>query len=150
MHAVDTDGASDVFDGLFAQIVELKTELVLNLIMYDTRDHDAPRIGECFQPGCHINAIAINVVTINDDIADIDADTKLDAFLTRDIDVTLNHAPLDVDGTSHCVHDTSKLDQHAIASGLDNAATVLGDFRVDELFAVPLKLAERAFLIEAH
>src|SRR5262245_65799927 len=138
MHALDTNWSSDGFGGLFAQLVELKTELVLNLIMYDTRDHDAARIGECFQPGCHINAIAINVVTINDDIADIDADTKLDAFLTRDIDVTLNHAPLDVDGTSHCVHDTSKLDQHAIASGLHNAATMLGDLRVAQPFPVRL------------
>jgi hypothetical protein len=29
-------------------------------------------------------------------------------------------------------------------------ATVLGDLRADELFAVRLKLAERTFLIETH
>jgi hypothetical protein len=79
----------------------------------------------------HIYAIAKNVVTIDDYIANIDADSELDAFLRRDIGVAFNHAALNVDGATHRVDDTSKLDEHAVAGGLDNAAAVLGDLRVD-------------------
>src|SRR5690242_10324611 len=150
MYAMNTDWPSNVFDGLLSQIIEFETELILDLIVYYTRNHDAAGIGKAFQPRRHVDAVAENVVTIDDDIADIDADAKLDAFLSRNIGIAFNHAALDVDGAAHRVDDTSMLDEHAVAGGLDDTAAVFGNLRIDEFFAMSLKLAERAFLIETH
>src|SRR5689334_1563232 len=44
----------------------------------------------------------------------------------------------------------AKLDQHAVPGGLDDAAVVLGDFRIDELAAQRLEAFERALLIRPH
>jgi hypothetical protein len=41
-------------------------------------------------------------------------------------------------------------DQHAGASGLDDAPVMLPDFRVDEIAAVRLQAVEGAFLIRSH
>src|SRR5215467_5679195 len=137
MDAVNTDWPSNIFDGLLSQIVEVKTKFILDLIVYYTRNHDAARLSQRFQPRRYVDAIAKNVVTINDDVADIDTDTELDAFLSGDIGIALNHAALDVDGAAHRVDYTSMLDKHAIAGGLNNTTAVFGNLRIDEFFAVP-------------
>ena len=40
-----------------------------------------------------------------------------------------------------------KLDQHAVAGGLDNAAVVLGDLRIEEFAPQRFEAFERAFLV---
>jgi hypothetical protein len=50
------------------------------------------------------------------------------------------------DCASDRVDDVRKPHQHAVAGGLDDAAVVLGDFRVDELAAQHSEAFERAFL----
>jgi len=150
MNAVDTNWTSYVLDGLFSQIVEFETEFILDLIVYNTRNHDAAGLSQCFQPSCYIDTVAKNIVTIDDDVTDIDANAKLDAFLSRDIGIAFNHTALDVDGAAHRVDNASMLDEHAVTGGLDDTTPVFPDFRIDEFFAVPLELAQRTFLINAH
>ena len=43
-----------------------------------------------------------------------------------------------------------EFDKHAVARGLDDAAVVLADVRIDQLAPVRLQARERAFLIRAH
>ena len=50
-----------------------------------------------------------HVAIIDNDIPEIDADTKFDPFLSRDSGVPLDHPTLDIDRTFDCVHDTSEL-----------------------------------------
>ncbi|HUL90270.1 MAG TPA: hypothetical protein VLU23_19070 [Pseudolabrys sp.] len=150
MNAVNADWPGDVFDGLLSQIVEFETKFILDLIVHDTRNHNAAGLSQCFQPRRHIDAITKNVVTVDNDITDIDADAELDAFLGRDIGVAFDHAALDVDDAAHRVDDTSMLDEHAVAGGLDDPAPVLSDLGINEFLAMRFELAQRAFLINAH
>jgi hypothetical protein len=48
-----------------------------------------------------------------------------------DIGVLPGHSALNFDGATRCVHGASELDQHAVAGGLDDAATMLGDRRIE-------------------
>jgi hypothetical protein len=59
-------------------------------------------------------------------------------------------APLDLDRAPHSVDDARKLDQHAVAGGLDDAPVMLPDFRIDELAAMRLQAVEGAFLVRSH
>src|SRR5712671_6551655 len=43
-----------------------------------------------------------------------------------------------------------KFHQHAVTGGLDDAAVMLGDFRIEELAAQRLEAFERAFLVRSH
>src|SRR5260221_1383477 len=48
------------------------------------------------------------------------------------------------------IGDTVELDEHAVARGLDDAAAVLGDRRIDELQAMGLEARERPRLVDLH
>src|SRR5215475_11062819 len=126
MHAMNPDWSCNIFHGLLAHVVKLKSELVLYLVVHNARHHDAARIGKRFQPCGHVDAVAINVVTINYDIADIDADSKLDTFLGRNISIAFNHAALDIDGAAHGINDANELHQYAVSGSFDYATTVFG------------------------
>jgi hypothetical protein len=45
--------------------------------------------------------------------------------------------------------DAGKFHQHAVAGGLDDAAMVLGDLRIEKLAAQPLETFERALLVRS-
>ncbi len=62
----------------------------------------------------------------------------------------LGHRLLHLDRAAHRVDDAGELDQHAVAGGLDDAAAVLGDLRIEELAAQRLEAFERAFLVRPH
>ena len=107
-------------------------------------------IGKRFEAGCHVDAISEDVIAVDDDVSDIDSNSELNAILRRNGGVAFDHAALDVNGAAYCVDDTDKLDQHAVARGLDDATAVLSNLGVNELLAVRLELAQRTFLVGAH
>jgi hypothetical protein len=53
----------------------------------------------------------------------------------------------DIDRAAHRIDDAGKLHQQAVAGGLDDAAPVLGDLRLDQLAAQRFEAFERAFLV---
>ena len=62
-----------------------------------------------------------NVVVLDDDIALVDADAKLDALVFRDGGVALGHAALHRGREGDRLDNAWKLYQHAVARGLDDA-----------------------------
>jgi hypothetical protein len=142
--------AGNVLNALLPEILEAIGELVADLIADDPRDAQAARLRERLQARCNIDPIAENIVAIGDDVAEIDADAELNAPLVRHICLAREHPALKLDSAAHRIHDTGELDQHAVAGGLDYAAAVLADLRVDQLAPVRLKAGERALLIRAH
>src|SRR5262249_41223060 len=87
---------------------------------------------------------------IADDVADIDADAELNPLVGCNLGIALKHPALDIHRAAHRVDNADKFHQHTVAGGLDDAAAVLGDLRIDQLLAVHLQLAQRAFLVGAH
>jgi hypothetical protein len=83
MYAVNTNGPGNIFDCLLTHIVEFETEFVLYLVVHDARNHNTAGIGQGFQPRRYINAVTVNVVTINYNVANIYTDAKLDTSLGR-------------------------------------------------------------------
>src|SRR5262249_16673234 len=81
------------------------------------------------------------------DVADIDADAKLDAAVGRNTGVAPGHLTLRLDGTAQCIDHTTEFDEQPVAGGLDQAPAVLGDFRVDYLGAERLQAFEGAALV---
>ena len=59
-------------------------------------------------------------------------------------------ALLNFDRTAHRVDDAGEFRQHAVAGGLDDAAVMLADLRVDEPAQMRLEALVRAFLVRAH
>jgi hypothetical protein len=127
-----------------------KGQLVAHVVMNRIGDKYPAGIGQGFDPCGDVDAIAIEVVVLDDHVAKIDADAQFDAGVSTDAGVPLGHRLLHRDGAAHRINDARKLDQHAVAGGLDDAAAMLGYLRVDELMAQCLEAFERAFFVRSH
>ena len=63
---------------MFARILKVEVELVADIVSNASGYCDATRLGDPFDPRGDVDAVAENVVILNDDIAKIDADAKHD------------------------------------------------------------------------
>jgi hypothetical protein len=113
-------------------------------------DEHPTGVSQSFDPYGDVDAVAIEIIALGDHVAEIDADAQLDAALRFDARVPLRHHLLHLDRTADRVDDPGKFHQHAVAGGLDDAAVVLGDFRIEELAAQGFEAFVRALLIGAH
>jgi len=95
----------------------------------------AARLGEASEAGRDVDAITKDVAVLDDDISDIDPDTEVDAAIQRQRGVALGQRRLRLGCASEHVGDAGELDQRAIAGGLDDAAAMAGDLRIDRLGA---------------
>jgi hypothetical protein len=55
--------------------------------MDGTGDTDATRLGEAFQTGRNIDAIAVDLDAVDDDVAEIDTDAELHPAVGREVGV---------------------------------------------------------------
>ena len=115
---------------MLAQILEGDIELVAHLVTHDPADADPAWIGQRFEPRRDIDAVAVDVVLVDDDIADVDPDAKLNALLGRDCHVARHHLALQLDGAPHRIDDARKFDKQPVASFTDDAPAVLLDFGI--------------------
>jgi hypothetical protein len=113
-------------------------------------DADAARLRDPLKTRGDIDSIAEDIVVVDDDVADVNADAEFDPEFLQYIGVLPGHATLNFDGASRCINGTGKLDQHAVASCLDDASAMFGDCGIDERLSERLELRKRAFLIAAH
>ena len=81
IYAVNLDGPCDILDCLCAQICEGEVELVQRLIADNFAHVDRARLRQSLQTRRDIDTIAVNVVAIDDDVSDIDANAKVDSGL---------------------------------------------------------------------
>jgi len=144
------NGLGDVFQCLLAEIFDRKIELPASLGDDRAGHADAAGFGQPFQPRGDVDAIAKQIIAVEDHVAEIDPDPELDAPVGHLGGIALRHRPLHRDGTAHRIDDAAELDQHPIAGGLDDPAVMLGDLRIDELAAQRLEAFERALLILPH
>ena len=147
---VDPHRPGNIFDLLLAQILKDKGQPVAHLIMNRIGDEHSAGIGQSLDPRRDVDAVAIEVVALDDHIAEIDADAHFDAAVPRDTRVPLGHRLLHFDGATHRIDDAGKFHQQPIAGGLDDAAMVFGDLRIDELTAQRFEAFERALLVRPH
>ena len=64
--------------------------------------------------------------------------------------IALGHAALHLDRAAHRIDDAGELHQQAVAGGLDDAAAVFGDLRIDQLAPMALEAREGRALVAAH
>jgi hypothetical protein len=91
--------------------------------------------------------MAEDIAVFDDDVALVDAEAELDAVGGRDARVPIRHAGLDLARAVQRVDGAGKLGQEIVAGGLDDAAVMGGDRRVDQLGTDRRKAFERTFLV---
>src|SRR4029077_6585616 len=89
--AIDVHRAGDVLYLLLGQILEREVELVAHLVAHDPADVNPAGLGQGFETGGDVDAVAKDVVIVDDDITDIDTDAELDAPIDGHSAVALGH-----------------------------------------------------------
>ena len=95
-------------------------------------DTDAAWLGDSLEACGDIHAVAENIVVVDDDVAEVNADAKFDPEFRWHGGVLLGHLALDLDRTTCRIDGTGEFDQHAVAGGLDDATAVRGDAGIDK------------------
>jgi hypothetical protein len=122
----------DILELLLAHVLAGQLKLTSNLPVGIFGDTNATGLRKPFQACGNIHTIAKDVATVEHDIPDIDADAKLNPVSLWHIGVSLSHAPLDIDGTTHRIHYAAELCQQPISGVLDDPTTVLSDLGIDQ------------------
>jgi hypothetical protein len=110
-------------------------------------DEHPAGIGQRFDPCGDVDAVAIEVVALNDHIAEIDADAQFDAAVRRRVRFPLGHRLLHFSCAAYRVDDAREFDEQTVTGGLDDAAPVLGDRRIEDLAAQRFEAFERALFV---
>src|SRR5262249_36613072 len=98
----------------------------------------------------YVDAVAVDVVALDDDVAEVDADAETDQPVVRHALVAHGHLALDVGRALHGIDDAAEFDQRAVAHQLDHAPAMLCDRGIDELAPARLQPLQRAALVGAH
>src|SRR6185437_10396361 len=82
-----------------------------------------------------------------DHVAQVNTDAKLNATFGRQASVALGHAVLDLDGAANSIHNTSKLNEDAIARPVDDAAVMQRDGGINEIASECAQPRKRPLLV---
>src|SRR6516165_3432864 len=146
---ISTDRPGDVLEGLIAKVSELNRDLVAYLIVGGRRDADATRLSDPLKPSRDIDAIAENVVALDQNVTEIDPDPVQHTLVLGDVFVAFRHCRLPRDRTFDRIDHRGKLKQHAIPCGLNETTPVFRHKSISNR-AVFAEGAGGADLIEAH
>ena len=79
---------------LLAEIHEAGVDLALYLAVGIFRDTDAARSSNAFKPGGDVDAVTQDVVALNQDVSEVDADAQSHTAIVRYVDILLSRQPL--------------------------------------------------------
>ena len=119
----------DVLQRPLPHVVEGKRHLPLDVPERIIGKKDPTRLALVLNTGSDVDAVAEDVIALNDDVTDVDADAEGD--LLGCVGISLQHLRLNFHRTGHRVHGAGELDEHPIAGGLDDAALERRDGGVD-------------------
>ncbi len=97
-----------------------------------------------------VHAVAGDVLTIDDDVTEIDADPIPDLALFCNAGIASHHRLLNRDGEVDGVDHAGKLHQRAVAREFHDAPVMLGGLRFEQLSAMGLELGKGPGFVASH
>ena len=147
-HSVNSHRIGDVLDFAISERLISANQFVFYLLVNAARDVNLARIGNTFKTRSNIDAITVNVVCFDDNVAEIDANPIFDPMMLRQRCVASNHVLLDDDAAPHGFDRTVENRNEAVAGGLDEPSVVLGNAGLYKVALDPLDASVRSFFIE--
>ena len=81
-------------------------------------DANASGLGQCLQPRSYVDPIPLDIISVNDDVAEIHADAKPNSLCFRGALIVVSHSALDRGGALDGVYNACELNQRAVAHEL--------------------------------
>jgi hypothetical protein len=141
---------ADVLDTVPAGGGEGEVELAPDLVVDAARHPDPARLAQALDPRGDVDAVAEYGLAVDDDIAQVDADTVADAPVLGQVGVAGLHRPLDRHRRLDGAGDAREFHDRTVALEVDEAPAMLPQDRFDQLAAQFLEAAEGAGLVGLH
>ena len=134
--APNLDRPGDVLELLVAAVCERRVDQAAEAFIGDAGERQAARRARLLQARRHVDTVTQDVLAVDDDITEVDAETEYYAPVVVDTSVALSHALLDSDGALSGVDHGGEFEQQSVAHGLDDAAAMFGDLGIDHFVAM--------------
>src|SRR6266851_609172 len=121
----------DVLDRLLAEVLIAQRKLVPKVLADGARDADAARFREALEARGDVDAIAVDLLTVDHHVAEVHADPEFHPALGCQRRVLGLECGLNLDRALDGIHDAGKLREHAVARRIDEASVMLIDERID-------------------
>ena len=150
LERIDAQRLGDVFKLLEAEIADGEFDSPSHLPVGVLGERDRAGLGDAFEPRGDVHAIAHQVaVGLLDDVAEVDADPKLDAAIVRKAGVSLDETVLHLNPAAHRIDDAPELDEDAVAGAFHHPAIVNRNAGVDQIAAERPEPGQDAVLVRA-
>src|SRR5215468_9106411 len=140
----------DVFQALRAHLDKEDVDLAAHLVVRIVRHADAARLSQHLQASGDVDPVTEYVVTVDNDVAEVDANAEGNAPILGYPGGAISHRRLHIYRTPNGVDDARELQQQAVTGRLDDAATVAGNSRVHHFLPNGFQHGQRAALIAPH
>jgi hypothetical protein len=134
----------------FPKVVEDDIKLSNHLFEDAYGRQDAAWICERLEARGDVHSIAKDVVTLDDDIAEINAGAILDAAFLRKAGFRLRDRALNAHCAVECINHTGKLHQQGITGRLDDAASTFSQNGINLLLTMSLLARDRSSFVGFH
>ncbi len=148
-YAVDVHRLVDVLEGTAPEVADRHVDAVAHLFVDRGRDAYAARRRQTFEPRCDVDAVAEQVVAVDDDVAEIDAHAELHAAVLGHVLVCFRNEVLNGERAAHGLDGACELGDEAVAGSAEDAALMVADGLADDV-AVGRQRADGSFLVLAH
>ena len=125
-HAIDADRLAEILDLSLPFVGKPQLGMTLQLVTDAPADIDLPGLRQAFQPCSNIDAVAVDIAIIGNNIAGIYANAKPQAAIGSDPGAALGRFMLDIERTIYRVDCAVELDQQPVSSNADQTAAMLG------------------------
>ena len=114
-----------MFNLVLTQVLKALIQAITNLIVDAARNADAADVGQCFDAGGDIYALAMDVLAVVHDVAKIDPHAEIEG--------TCRQSFLHDDGTLDGILDGCEFSQETVTRQFDDAARVSVDGGADDV-----------------
>lgn len=149
-HAIDPHRVGDVLDMAVTERFVSANQLMLYLLIDAAGDKDFAGMGYAFKPRGNIDAVAVNVVHFDDDIAEVDANSILDPMVLRQRSVASHQILLNHDAAADGLDGAVENRNEPIAGGFNKPAVMFCDAGLNEIALDALDTVVRAFFVDLH
>ena len=142
------DRAFDVLHLDLAHVLNAIGYLVPDLVTCRPRNTDPAWFGMSLQPGGDVDAITMNVIALDNDVAQIDPNSELEVvrFGLRE----LLQRVLNLDGTIDRIDDRAEFGQETVACRLEHPPSMALQCRLNNTFENSIKLCPGPRLVAPH
>ena len=109
-----------------------------------------PAGASAFQPRGNVDAVAVEIVAIDDQVAQVQAHAEHKRSVCRLVAVGLGHGLLKLDGGAQRIDCAGELDQSPVAGQLDQTPSVFRQNRIEVFGTVLTQARQRPALVTPH